>query len=540
MLEAMRAAGQRWIWTRLFAAMLLIVGFAASPASAQLSGFEQSLAEAASADPALAEFYGNRSYAPIWTTGADAGRRAALFAALAAAPSHGLPAARYGAEALAVRFGTLQTERDRARLEAAMSAALLSYARDVQVGVVTNPAAIEEGMVRKPARQDRLAILEAFAAGDPAAVLRALPPQMPEYGQLMRAKFDIEAAMVRGGWGPEVAVQGKIEPGASGPRVIALRDRLIALGYLGRSASASYDLPMQQAVQMFQLDNGLLADGVAGETTLREINRAPEDRLRAIVVAMERLRWMYGTEWGQRHVWVNIPDYHAKIIDDGKVTFSTVTVVGQNLKDTRTPEFSDFMEHLVINPSWFVPRSITVKEYLPMLQADPNAVSYLQLIDGSGRVIPRDGLDFTQFNGNTFPFDMKQAPSNSNALGLVKFMFPNPHNIYLHDTPSKSLFARETRAFSHGCIRLQQPFDFAYTLLARQSSDPKGLFASYLRTGQESTLPLDLRVPVHLVYFTAWPNAKGRTEFRRDIYGRDQAIYQALQNAGVALPSWQS
>ncbi|MDP1669472.1 L,D-transpeptidase family protein [Phaeovulum sp.] len=539
MVEFTHSGTWRGLVQRVLVAWLLVLGLAL-PATAQLSGFQQALAEAASSDPALAAFYGNRGYEPIWTTGADANRRGAFFAALAAAPAHGLPAARYGAEALAARFSSLHTERDRARLEAAMSETLLTYARDVQVGVVTNPAALEDGLVRKPKRQDRLAILDGFAGADPDAFLRSLPPQVPEYAQLMRAKFDIEAALARGGWGPKVSVQGKLEPGATGPAVIVLRDRLIALGYLGRSASASYDLPLQQAVQMFQLDNGLTADGVAGETTMREVNRDPEERLRAIVVAMERLRWMYGTERGARHVWVNLPDFTAKIIDDGKVTFQTVTVVGQNLKDTRSPEFSDFMEHMVVNPSWNVPRSITVKEYLPMLQSDPNAVSYLQLIDVSGRVVDRSGLDFTQFDANTFPFDMKQAPSNSNALGLVKFMFPNPHNIYLHDTPSKSLFSRETRTFSHGCIRLQQPFDFAYTLLAAQSSDPQGLFARYLRTGQESILPLERLVPVHLVYFTAWPNAKGRTEFRRDIYGRDQAIYQALQNAGVALPSWQS
>ena len=536
---AYRSDSRGWAG-KLLAMFALVLAFAV-PASAQLSGFQQALADVASSDAALASFYGNRDYQPIWTTGADAGRREALFGALAAAPSHGLPAARYGAEALAQRFSTLRTERDRARLEAAVSLAFLNYARDVQTGVVTQPASLDEGLVRKPKAQDRLALIEGLAAAaDPAAFLRTLPPQSPEYAQLMRAKFDIEAALARGGWGPKVTASGKLEPGDSGPAVIALRDRLIALGYLGRSASASYDLPLQQAVQLFQLDNGLLADGVAGETTLREVNRDPEERLRAIVVAMERLRWMYGTERGERHVWVNLPDFSAKIIDDGKVTFQTVTVVGQNLKDTRSPEFSDFMEHLVINPSWFVPRSITVKEYLPMLQADPNAVSYLDLIDVSGQVVGRDGLDFTQFDANTFPFDMKQGPSNANALGLVKFMFPNPHNIYLHDTPSKSLFARETRTFSHGCIRLGQPFDFAYTLLARQSGDPRGLFASYLRTGQETTLPLERSVPVHLVYFTAWPNAKGRVEFRRDIYGRDQLIYQALQNAGVALPSWRS
>lgn len=532
----------RHITLRLMAVLALALGLAgaAAPLAAQqLSGFDQALAEAVSKDPALVRFYSARDWQPIWTTGADAARRHAFFMALAGAGDHALPVSEYDAAGLARRFTTLQTERDRARLEAAMSATLLAYAQDVQIGV-TVPGKIDSNIARKPAAQDRLALLTGFATGDPDAFLRSLPPALPQYGQLMRAKFDIEAALAAGGWGPKVPVQGSIKPGATGPAVIALRDRLVAQGYLARSASASYDAALQGAVQLFQIDNGLTSDGVAGEGTLAEINRDPEDRLRSVIVAMERLRWMYGTELGARHVWVNLPDFTAKIVDDGKVTFETVTVVGQNAKDLRTPEFSDFMEHLVINPTWNVPRSIAVKEYLPMLQADPTAVSYLRLIDVNGQDVVRTDMDFTQFTPETFPFDIKQDPSNSNALGLVKFMFPNRFNIYLHDTPSKSLFNRESRAFSHGCVRVGKPFDFAYALLARQTNDPEGLFASYLHTRQESTLPLKTFVPVHLVYFTAWPTPKGRVEYRRDVYGRDRQIYQALITAGVALPGVQS
>jgi murein L,D-transpeptidase YcbB/YkuD len=198
------------------------------------------------------------------------------------------------------------------------------------------------------------------------------------------------------------------------------------------------------------------------------------------------------------------------------------------------------MEYLVVNPTWNVPRSIAVKEYLPMLQADPYAVSFLNLFDAAGQIVPRDAVDFTQFTETSFPFDMKQPPDDANALGLVKFMFPNPQNIYLHDTPSKSLFNREVRAFSHGCIRLQRPFDFAYALLSRQTDDPEGLFRRHLESRQESVLPLQTFVPVHLVYFTAWPTPRGRVEYRRDVYGRDRAIFEALRNAGVALAARQS
>jgi murein L,D-transpeptidase YcbB/YkuD len=154
-------------------------------------------------------------------------------------------------------------------------------------------------------------------------------------------------------------------------------------------------------------------------------------------------------------------------------------------------------------------------------------------------VVNRDAVDFTQFTANNFPFSMSQPPSDGNALGLVKFMFPNKWNIYLHDTPSKSLFEKEVRAYSHGCIRLGQPFDFAYALLARQTDDPRGLFEQHLHTRAENTIMLDRPVPVHLVYFTAWPDSRGQIDYRRDVYGRDARIFEAMRAAGVALDAVQ-
>jgi murein L,D-transpeptidase YcbB/YkuD len=189
------------------------------------------------------------------------------------------------------------------------------------------------------------------------------------------------------------------------------------------------------------------------------------------------------------------------------------------------------MEHMVINPSWYVPRSIITKEYLPKLQSNPNAVGHIEITDRRGRQVNRGAVDFTQFTARNFPFAMRQPPSKRNALGLVKFMFPNKHNIYLHDTPQKSLFSREVRAFSHGCIRLAQPFEFAYALLAKQEEDPKAFFHRVLGTGRETKVELENPVPVHLIYRTAY--------IRRDVYKRDSKIWQALQKAGVALPDVQ-
>jgi len=519
-------------------AFVLVACLGGAPAVAEVNvPFVAALGSAASDDPVITAFYRDHDNTPLWTTAADAGRRAALFWALDHAADHGLPASRYDTAALRESFENLSSERQRGRLEVAMTRAFLAYAHDVQTGFV-KPSSIDPGLVRDVPVRDSRAMLDQFRASDPVTFMRALPPSAPQYTQLMKARMDLETAIAAGGWGPELRV-GKLEPGASGPQVVALRDKLVRLGYLEPSASQVYDGAIQKAVQKFQIANGMAGDGVVGDATVAELNRTPVERMESVLVAMERLRWMNGVPLGQRHIWVNLPDFTAKIIDDGKVTFESVTVVGMNQGDRRSPEFSDQMEFMVLNPTWNVPRSIATKEYLPMLQKDPNAVSHLRITDRRGQRVDRAAVDFTQFTPQNFPFSMSQAPSGDNALGLVKFMFPNPYNIYLHDTPSKSLFKKEVRAFSHGCIRLGSPFDFAYALLAKQTDDPIGLFKSYLKSGSETTLSLERPVPVHLVYFTAWPTAKGNVEYRRDVYGRDAKIFDAMRAAGVELPGLQ-
>lgn len=516
-------------------ALALMLGTPPAQAEISITAYKQALAVAAAeAAGPIAAFYRGRDFAPLWTTEADTARVAALFRALDGAAAHGLPVARYDAAGLAAAYRTARSERDRGRIEAAMTAALLAYAQDVATGAL-DPVAIDPGIVRKVMRRAPLSVLNEFAGtADPDAFLHGLAPEVPQYALLMRAKRDLEGILLAGGWGPRVTAKS-LKPGHEGAQVVELRERLIAMNYLPRTAVQSYDGAMQKAVQRFQIDNGLTADGVAGDATIAEINRGPEDRLASVFVALERLRWMNGLTLGERHVWVNLPDFTAKIVDDGKITFETLAVVGMNQLDRRSPEFSDQMEHMVINPTWNVPRSIAVKEYLPMLQANSQSVNHLKLVDSRGRTVDREAVDFTQFTTRNFPFSMSQPPSDGNALGKVKFMFPNEWNIYLHDTPTKSLFQREVRAFSHGCIRLQRPFDFAYALLSPQSADPVGEFRSHLETRRETVVPLKSFVPVHIVYFTAWPSARGRIAYRRDVYGRDGRIFDALIGAGVSL-----
>jgi len=517
-------------------AVLFALTITGAPADAQVTAFNQAVAQAASNDEALAEFYKARKYKSLWTgrAGKDSQRRKAFLSALAKAGNHGLPLKRYDPAVIKAQLKAAKTGQDRGRMEVEMSRLFLQYAGDLRSGIV-NPRKIDNGMVRSVQRWGRLQTLVAFEKSSPKGFLKALVPKTPEYVRLMKEKLRLEKQIGRGGYGPKVGV-ASLKAGSTGGHVVALRNRLTAMGYLRRSASQTYDANMKKAVQLFQLDNGLPTDGEAGKATMAEINKPASYRLQSVMVAMERERW-FNRPRGKRHVLVNLTDFTAKILDNDKVTFVTRSVVGKNQSDRRTPEFSDVMEFMIINPTWNVPRSIAIKEYLPLLKRNPNAVGHLRVVDSRGRTVSRGAVNFTQYNAQTFPFNLKQPPSRGNALGLVKFMFPNKYNIYLHDTPSKNLFARNVRAFSHGCIRLQQPFDFAYALLAKQMANPQEFFQAKLKTGSETRVDLKEPVPVHLIYRTAISKPKGGMEYRRDVYGRDAKIFNALIKAGVVLRS---
>ncbi len=524
--------------TRFSAALTLSIALCVSPVSAtSLTGFMQSVAEQASDDAEIASFYRGNGYQPIWTGDDAAPRRQALLRALMQADAHGLPSARYMPAEIANAFRSARGEREIGALEVATTRAFLSYAQDLQSGAL-EPRQIMPGEIKRDLpRRDRTELLAAFAAAEnPSAYLRSLAPGSAQYALLMREKARLEQLIARGGWGADVPARA-LEPGQRGAEVVALRNRMMAMGYLPRSAAASYDAALTSAVRDFQSDHGIEPDGVAGRSTMAEINRGPEDRLKSVLVALERERWMnIEGGLGARHVWVNLTDFHARIVDDGIVTFQTRAVVGERKVDKRTYEFSDEMEYMEVNPDWTVPRSILGRDYLPRMRNNPNAASYLQIIDRRGRVVPRSAIDFTQYTARNFPFTVRQPPGGRNALGRVKFMFPNAHAIYLHDTPQKNLFAREVRDYSSGCIRLNDPFEFAYHLLERQMDDPKPYFDGLVRSGRQTKVDLEEHVPVHLVYFTAFTSATGEMQYRRDIYDRDARLFRALADAGVVFP----
>lgn len=522
----------------VFTALFVSSASMASAEPRSSTAFQMAVAEFVPTGSGVAEFYRENGFAPVWVgeTPEHVARRSRLIQALASTDMHGLPQGSYSVQTLIDKMQTARTTRDLGAVEIKLSKAFVEYARNLQSGVL-RPSEIDDGLVRKVERVSAKDHLNGLVAAQDDTYFDQLAPQTTQYRALMKQKMALETLVNQGGWGPTVPVS-KLEYGDTGPNVIKLRNRLVSMGYLRPTANPEFDGAMLIAVKAFQADHGLATDGVAGQGTITELNRSASERLKAVYVALERERWL-PRERGERHILVNQADFSAKIVDDGLVTFETRTVIGKNTHDRRSPEFSDEMEHLVINPSWYVPRSIITKEYLPKLQSNPNAVGHIHITDRSGRQVNRAAVDFTQFNARNFPFAMRQPPSQSNALGLVKFMFPNKYNIYLHDTPQKNLFAREVRAFSHGCIRLADPFEFAYALLAKQEEDPKAFFHRVLATGKETTVQLEQHVPVHLIYRTAYIGPKGEVQYRRDVYDRDRKIWEALQKAGVALPDVQ-
>lgn len=499
-------------------------------ASAYIDPMSQAVAEAVSENDMLAEFYRSRKFAPLWLGAEAAERRAALIWALETVEDHGLPADRYNIEALKAGFAAAENGADLGELDVQLSATFLKYAEDVSTGML-NPRAVDRLLVLDKPEFDGVAALNGMLSDAPYTHIQDMWPENPVYDGLLVEKRRLETAAARGGWGPEVRASS-LEYGDTGTQVINLRNRLMRMGYLERTATAVFDEDIEGAVQAFQAAQGFEADGVAGGITLKALNRSIPKRMEQVLVGLERQRWM-NRELEPRHVLVNLAEFRAYVYDDGKITFETDAVVGKNTGEKRTPEFSDEMTHMVINPTWHVPRSLAVK-YLPTLQA--GGAQYLRLYRG-GRQISRASVDLSQYTASTFPFDLKQPPSPNNALGLVKFMFPNRWNIYLHDTPEKHLFGRTVRTYSSGCVRLARPFEFAYHLLGAQEEDPKAFFHDVLDRGLEEYVYLDQPIGVHIVYWTAWVDAEGRARFHEDTYGRDAQVWRALRNEGVVLPS---
>jgi len=519
---------------------------AASPAAVPsaetpATPLQAAILRAAANDAEALAWYQARDGRPAWDVTGGAMDAQALLARLDAAESHALPAAAYSPAALRARVqgagdGQAHPE-DLAQLELDLTRALVRYAGDMAAGAL-KPSRVDSEIHLFPERPQTPTILTSAAASpELGGWLDALAPRDPGYDALREVYARLQREAEAGGWRATLSEGGTLRLGDAGPRVTQLRARLAELGEAAPATAQPelYDAGLEQAVMGFQRRHGLNDDGIAGSRTFAALGADVGFRIRQVAVNLERMRWA-PDDLGRRYIVVNQPDYRMRLYEDGALIHETRVVIGQ--KRHRTPEFIDMMDHMVINPSWNVPRSIATNEILPALRKDPDylAKQNMQLIATDGGPVPADPAfhDWEQYSKGYFPYRVKQAPGDHNALGKVKFMFPNQFSIYLHDTPSKSLFKRDARAFSHGCVRVENPFELAYILLAPQYDDPQAAFHSILDSGRERWVNLDEPVRVNLTYRTAWVDETGIAQFREDVYGRDEAVWAALEEKGLA------
>jgi len=495
---------------------------------------------------ALVEYYSQAGQHLLWVD--DKGltdRGKAVIEEIAKADDYGLRASDYILPK-PEKFNTSDPKATDwlADAEIKISFAVLGYANDARGGRI-NPQRLSENLDPTPALPDPTEVIESIAIrSDPAAYLRSFQPDQPQFEALRQKLLEL-----RGG--------GKIEKDSSviiaipdGPMLkmgiqheqVALLRKRLDVPAQSKADENTFDAALVEAVERFQSAYGVLPDGMVGPGMRRLLNNQPPShastspaKLRAILVNMERWRWL-PHDLGPYYVTINIPEFMLRVVDENKTVHATRVVTGK--PDKQTPVFSGEMQEIVFNPFWNVPTSIKVEEIRPYLREEAAwffsgggwntsvferhklRIKYL------GRDIDPGTVDWNQMDIRNF--EIYQPPGPDNVLGHVKFVFPNKHDVYMHDTPQKFLFAQPVRAESHGCMRVQNPDQLALILLKHDQGWNEARVASAISDGYDSHVALRQRIPVYITYFTLKVNEDGSTSNYADIYGHDVRMAAAL------------
>ncbi|HKJ10187.1 MAG TPA: L,D-transpeptidase family protein [Gammaproteobacteria bacterium] len=481
----------------------------------------------------LDAFYKQRRYRPVWCGPAGLNQRArVLIAALRHAGREGLDPGDYhinGAEAQCAR----QRPAAAAWVDILLTNSFFGYSRDVSTGRPELRETDPKWFIPTPSVAPVKLLESALSSpGGLARVLRNLPPPDPGYRRLRAALARYRAFAARGGW-PDLPPGSSLKEGMRDPRVALLRQRLRLSGDLSDNAAAPHPKrfgpPLQAAVERFQQRYGLDADGVVGPLTRAALNVPAAARVEQIRLNMERWRWL-PRDLGARYVMVNMAGFQLRVADHGHVVLEMPVIVGKPYRST--PAFSSTLSYLVFNPGWTVPRTIALQDMLPRERRNPDYLNTegIEVFSGwskDARRLDPTEIDWSRYGKDHFPFRLYQPPGPTNPLGRVKFMFPNPFDVYMHDTPARELFNRSVRTFSSGCIRVAKPLELAAYLLsdAERSWTVKDVQAE-IDTGETRAVHLPRPLPIYLVYWTAWADADGVVHFRDDVYGRDRRMQE--------------
>jgi murein L,D-transpeptidase YcbB/YkuD len=474
----------------------------------------------------VAKFYKLRGHKPAWVAdGRLTDTARALAERLMRADTDGLNRTDFATPPLYLGEVAAADAGALASAELMLSESIATYVHEAQTGKV-EPASISADIGYKPSAPDALAALNyLLAAKDSVAAMVAYNPPQEGFARLRAALAESRAAaLVREH--TEISPGPTIKPGMTDARVAQLRKRFEMPTQPGSEPNL-FDEALVDEVVAFQKANDLKPDGMVGGDTLKKLNDAVADPTDVIVSNMERWRWM-PRDLGRFYANVNVPQFEVILHRDGTIIHTTRVVVGKPAN--KTPIFADEIEHVIVNPYWNVPSSITTKEMWPEIVSDPGSLTrqnYEVFARVDGRFREVDPLMVDWFTVNPKQIQIRQRPGAGNALGNIKFMFPNSHDVYLHDTPSKSLFQRDYRAFSHGCVRVMNPMEFANALLTEEP-DLSVAKIKKLIGGRETRLDMTRHIPVYITYFTAWVDEDGKLQLRTDVYGHDAKVRKAL------------
>jgi len=489
----------------------------------------------------LPDYYRKREFQPAWSMGNRISPRVELFVGmLKNAGCEGLRPQDYRLDQIQSLMNALRTNSIRmddtldsstlADLDILLTDAYILYASHIANGRVDHQRFYPGWVIFRNTPDLTVNLQNALDSGDIEELLEDLSPRYPGYAKLQNMLIKYQNIAARGGW-PMIPAGSKMQRGSRNRRVATLRQRLIDsedLTPTQGSYTHVYDYVLEEAVRKFQKRHALKADGSVGRSTLAALNVPIEKRIRQIALNMDRMRWISDDAW-QRYIFVNIADYELQVIEYEQVVLSMKIIVGKT--EQRSCVLSGKMTYLELNPDWRIPDSIATKEILPQLKKKPEYLTQKQI-----RVFPGDWgnrtkeidpatVDWSRVKADHFRYKFRQDPGPSNPLGRIKFIFPNECEIYLHDTPTRNLFGRTRRAYSHGCIRIEKPLDLAVYLLESNNSWTRKKIMAEIRKAKRQVVMLPSPIDVHIFYGTAWVDQEGNLQFRDDLYRIDEIPY---------------
>jgi murein L,D-transpeptidase YcbB/YkuD len=469
----------------------------------------------------LLRFYEKNQYRPLWFD--EQGwqeRRTVAKEVLKDSDKEGLNPQEYGAALVSLDDSTPDLI---CQQEIMLTRQMLNYMDDLK-GDRFDPRKIHRDIDFAPRNFDAAQSLYDLIQQDPQGQnLKSFTLNHPEYQKLKTYLATLRRAPAQATL-PQIPGGKVLKKGMSDQRVIALKERLGI-----PSLTALFDETLEKELMKFQKSYGLALDGIVGERTLKALNRTPQDRINHVLATMEKWRWI-PEDRGQRYMIVNIPSFQLYAYEKDHLALNMRVIIGQAYR--HTPIFMSVVNDIRFNPSWYVPYSIAVKDKLKILKNNPAELSRkgFRIYDDSGRSFDPTAINWSQIPEGSFPYRLVQSPGSANALGKIRFNIPSRFNVYLHSTPDQSLFQKDVRTFSSGCIRLQHPDLLAQWILNSPQDWPLERIQKAMEGTQTRFLKLKHPIPVYITYFTLWFNDQGQPVFADDIYDQDQYLVQALKD----------